>query len=717
MAPPPGALAPAVPTSAALAEVRAVLAQQADQIDRLDKDSMRALLPALVDARNELRRGLQFWLSQVPDGEQRFTAQQMRRALASLEVALERVKALEPDMMAALAGNAAAAGQLSVQNLTQQVARFGAAFGESVYPTDLELAAVLARGDRLLMRHYRTSAARYAGQVGEDIRHQLAVGVAKNETFSQLKARLVRLGGPTGWVATRGVLGDPGAVAEHIAEGLFRRHRYWAERLVRTELITAYNIQHQQGMELLNESRDPARTAEYVQRWDSSLDKRACPICRDLDRRVAKVGGEFKGGYKAPPAHPNCRCVVVAWHVSWGDMAGEVPAVVDATDPLPSLPILPTKRPRAPVTKAPPGDPIAAATAHAARAEQIAAAGVQLSGRERGTAQRAAQAAAGKANALSVDAHRAGKTELAAALKQISARAWAAVDKFKAAAAQVPAPETGPTDAGMFAHRMAGGKWKDARDTLQTSLAADGFTPRERLIWKLANHHVAAARVDKVSINKRLGANGTFQVLDGKITLRGEVAARAQAFGREIKADPAAARDALAAAGAGNVTPRTAAVAAYANGARTMVHETFHGFGPQAPGATKGIGVFVEEMATEFNARAWMRESYGMPRSLFDRDTNPLVACGGYRGWCIRLIDHLEDGGMSRDDAVSAIERAAAAYKKQPAQSITTPDASVQAFARLLPGDPIANERGMRRISHFRPFDESRLPKEGSAGP
>lgn len=671
MAPPPGALAPAVPTSAALAEVRAVLAQQAEQIDRLDKDSMRALLPALVDARNELRRGLHFWLSQVPDGEERFTAQQMRRALAALEVALARVQALEPDMLAALQGNAAAAGQLSVQNLTQQVARFGAAFGESVYPTDLELAAVLAKGDRLLLKRYRTSAARYAGQVGEDIRHQLAVGVAKNETFAQLKARLVRLGGPTGWVATRGVLGEPGAVAEHIAEGLFRRHRYWAERLVRTELITAYNIQHQQGMELLNETRDPARTAEYVQRWDSSLDKRACPICRDLDRRVANVGGEFKGGYKAPPAHPNCRCVVVAWHVSWGDMAGEVPAVVDATDPLPSLPILPVKRQRAPVAKAPPpGDPIAAATAHAARAEQIAAAGVQLSGRERGTAQRSAQAAA----------------------------------------AQIAAPKAGPADAERFAHLLAGGKWKAARDTLQTSLATDGNTPRERLIWKLATRQVAESRVDKVSINKNLKSNGTYQPLDGKITLRGEVAARAQRFGQEFKADPAATRDALAAAAAGNVTPRTAAVAAYANGARTMVHETFHGFGPQSMKAYGGGGVFVEEMVTEFSARAWMRESYGMPRALFDRDANPLVACGGYRGWCIRLIDHLEDGGMSRDDAVSAIERAAAAYKKQPAGSLAAGEDTVRSFARLLPGDPSANERGIRRISTMRPFDEGRLP-------
>jgi hypothetical protein len=45
-------MVPPTPSSAALAEVRLVLAQQAAQIDQLDQASMRALLPALIDARN-----------------------------------------------------------------------------------------------------------------------------------------------------------------------------------------------------------------------------------------------------------------------------------------------------------------------------------------------------------------------------------------------------------------------------------------------------------------------------------------------------------------------------------------------------------------------------------------------------------------------------------------------------------------------------------------
>ena len=329
--PPPGALAPATPSAAAIGEVRALIAQQGDLIDALDKGAMRALLPALVDARNEMRQGLLAWLRTAPNGDERYTAQRHRKALLVLQSAIDRAVQLGHDVQTTLVDNGRAAGELSIRNLTEQVARFGEIFGETVTPIDLDTAALLAKGDKLRFKHYRTSAARYAGQVGEDIRHQLAVGVASNETFSQLKARLVKLGGPSGLVFTRGMAGDDGAVAEQIAEGLFRRHRYWAERLVRTELIEAYNQGHREGIGELNEHRDPATTSEYLKRWDSSLDKRICTVCRGLDRTVARHGGTFRGGYDHPPAHPNCRCVLVAWHASWGDIAGEIPPHETAT--------------------------------------------------------------------------------------------------------------------------------------------------------------------------------------------------------------------------------------------------------------------------------------------------------------------------------------------------------------------------------------------------
>lgn len=303
----------------------------AAQLAGLDEQALRAVLPALVDTRAELRPGLARWLDQVRDGDKRFTAQAMRNALVNLEgafvVARER---LGPEMLASLEDFGGRAGRLSLANLEFELARFSSVFGMSVHPTQIPTAAVLAAGDRQLIPRYRTSAARYAGRVLEDMRHQFAVGVARGETFHQLSNRLRRLGGPRGLVALRGVAGDPGAIVEDISEGLFRRYRHWSERVVRTEMIHAYNLQHLGGIEALNEQRDEDEEP-FGKRWDATLDARVCPICRGLDGKVIAVGAAFgeRSNYGAepvtyqhPPAHPNCRCTVVAWHPSWAEVEG-----------------------------------------------------------------------------------------------------------------------------------------------------------------------------------------------------------------------------------------------------------------------------------------------------------------------------------------------------------------------------------------------------------
>jgi SPP1 gp7 family putative phage head morphogenesis protein len=47
--------------------------------------------------------------------------------------------------------------------------------------------------------------------------------------------------------------------------------------------------------------------------WRSSNDSRVCPICAPLNGRRARLhNGEFGGGIPHPPAHPRCRCWLVA---------------------------------------------------------------------------------------------------------------------------------------------------------------------------------------------------------------------------------------------------------------------------------------------------------------------------------------------------------------------------------------------------------------------
>lgn len=293
-----------------LSAIKELIAEQAALIDALDARSMAALLPVLQSAREELRRDLHTWLARAPGDEERFTAQRMREALVSIEAALEQYGHAGVVLEQTLRGNAAAAAALSTANLQQQLALFAGRFAEPLRGVDLVTAARIARGDELRYRHYASSARRYAGQLGDDIRQQLAVGVARRETFFEMKQRLMRIGG----VRT-------GESATDIAYGFAARDRYRAERLVRTELMSAYNQQHRESIEHLDAQREPGEP-RIAQQWDASLDKRVCRVCRDLDGKTAYPGKTFSGGYLAPPAHPCCRCVLVAWSPEWGARGG-----------------------------------------------------------------------------------------------------------------------------------------------------------------------------------------------------------------------------------------------------------------------------------------------------------------------------------------------------------------------------------------------------------
>lgn len=140
-------------------------------------------------------------------------------------------------------------------------------------------------------------------------------------------------------------------------------------------------------------------------------------------------------------------------------------------------------------------------------------------------------------------------------------------------------------------------------------------------------------------------------------------------------------------------------------GMRTLVHETLHGHGPATgPGYYKGAGVLVEEMVTEFAARDWIMDQGGVSSASFDRGGQ----LGGYRGWCIKMIDAAteSDPSLSRADAAAAVAQAALAYKALPRGSVTTPDHAVEAFAKLLPGGAGAWQTRLREISRTGPHDE-----------
>lgn len=112
--------------------------------------------------------------------------------------------------------------------------------------------------------------------------------------------------------ATAATLGQ--AVAEgrsfrdtgKLLESRFGVEAYKAERLARTELVHAHNLQR----------FEVADAEGYGLLWNAAT-YRACPICRALDEQYAPHGKSFPGGVMHAPAHPNCRCSCVLWRPEW----------------------------------------------------------------------------------------------------------------------------------------------------------------------------------------------------------------------------------------------------------------------------------------------------------------------------------------------------------------------------------------------------------------
>jgi SPP1 gp7 family putative phage head morphogenesis protein len=284
------------------------------EVAKLSTTGLSKLTSVLDAAEKELTQDLASWAA-LGRGEDVFTPQMYRNALLQIRGTLEHIRGpVAEGVASSMRHGGVLAAHLATKHLEAQVTTFSAMFEGSIRPIAIEAASILADGSKTVWPKFSNSAKRYAGQVGEDIRKQLAIGVVRGETVDQLTARLSRLGGPKGLVYTRGQEGSPGAKAEYISEGLFNRYRHYAERLVVTETVNAYNSFALDGMDEL-EKEDPG----YFKRWDAAIDKRTCDFCGRYDDLVVKLDAKFPGGIDHPPLHPRCRCAVVVWRKEWDE--------------------------------------------------------------------------------------------------------------------------------------------------------------------------------------------------------------------------------------------------------------------------------------------------------------------------------------------------------------------------------------------------------------
>lgn len=277
----------------------------------LDAAALKAMEPVIAQAQAELSAQLQHWLRLLgPDAAlKKYGAAQVRQAQLLLGIAHEQIKHPRRSFQTIVARGIkgvlgdSGATRAALSTLGHQLNQLRAAFHDLPKP-DLARAAWFAKGDQLLLDRHASSAARYAGQVKDDLKFQMGVGLAKGETLQELVTRVANVSSFKQAVNAA----NAGQAGRAMAAGLTQRYRYWSDRLVRTEMVHSYNYAAAAGIAEVHKVDD-----RIVMMWDASLDLRVCRLCRGLHGKIAEVDGEFEGGYVRPPAHPYCRCALVAW--------------------------------------------------------------------------------------------------------------------------------------------------------------------------------------------------------------------------------------------------------------------------------------------------------------------------------------------------------------------------------------------------------------------
>ncbi len=80
-------------------------------------------------------------------------------------------------------------------------------------------------------------------------------------------------------------------------------------RTAATEVPQAYSEEHAaRADQLATKHADAKWLVLLVKVWDATLDRKLCPVCRDMDRRWAVVGLKFKSGMLPGSVHAHCRC-------------------------------------------------------------------------------------------------------------------------------------------------------------------------------------------------------------------------------------------------------------------------------------------------------------------------------------------------------------------------------------------------------------------------
>jgi hypothetical protein len=274
------------PQIAYQAEMRRVWAT----MDRMDDESARRVLVAVADMRKDVLDRLAALPTTTIEGAETFQATSLRLFASELDDAARRFserysRELGTDMRAM------------------------ATYSDEAHRAALD-ALARAQGVPPSLIHLSTLGVSDAQIEAAVLLNQSAIKNVSQAVVSAVNGEVqgVVFGMGSRWDAVRNIRAALGTTGQDLG-ALTQR----ALTIERTALIQVFNVaaehSYRQAVEEL-----PDLQVE----WMTALDKRVDPICVGLSGALKKPGGTFPGGYMAPPAHPRCRCRLVASLPAWG---------------------------------------------------------------------------------------------------------------------------------------------------------------------------------------------------------------------------------------------------------------------------------------------------------------------------------------------------------------------------------------------------------------
>lgn len=276
--------------------VRALGVSRKDALDLASKIGQKEALAFLKAADAELTARLTRNIRAKRGGK--FTAVQMRAALEQIRFVTNEVKR---SMRASVLSIGGKASDLATGNVISYLDKANKQFSGVASPLAIREASMLMKAkmgvESSVLRRMSTERKdgildRYGDQVLSTFEQKLAVGVAVGKTWEEMREDIIN--------ASPFLKSQPAS---------------WADRIVRTEVMGAYN---RATWEATKEAND--QLGDLVRILAATFDDRTGWDSYQVHGQIRRTGEAFQwagGLYQHPPNRPNDREVIVPHRISW----------------------------------------------------------------------------------------------------------------------------------------------------------------------------------------------------------------------------------------------------------------------------------------------------------------------------------------------------------------------------------------------------------------